>query len=183
MILSEKGLIKQMKEAYKAGGYDFVMDSQQIIVAAPTWLIRCSTRMFPKEALGLVVQHIGALPDHPCYHVSKAAVQTAMESVVRSTLEGMENLTPETGDALKKTCITWKGTEVWQRCKDLAIVRMDPALTDLVASMKIDAAVCSTEGIYVGFYGEASAVWLTGCKNVKDDDTLGMDYLSGYQWN
>lgn len=182
MILSEKGLVQAMKEAYKAGGYDFVTDEDQIIVTAPTWLIRCKTRMFPKEALGLMVQHMGALPDHTCYHVSKAAVQTAMESVVRSTLERMENMAPETGDALKKTCILWKGTEVWQRCRDMAIIRIDPDLTKLVSGMKIDAAICSTEGVYVGFYGEASAAWVAGCKDVKDDDALAMDYLSGYQW-
>lgn len=62
MIISEKGLTKAPKKAYKAGGYVLVNGPDQVIIYTAGWYIRASWAKFPVKALATIVEHMGSLP-------------------------------------------------------------------------------------------------------------------------
>lgn len=62
MIISEKGLTKALKKAYKAAGYVLVNSPDQVIIYTRDWYIRASWPKFPVKALATIVEHMGSLP-------------------------------------------------------------------------------------------------------------------------
>lgn len=182
MILSGKGLTKAMKDSFRAGGYQALIESERIILAGNMWTVRCTTKNFPADAMALIVKHLGVLPEKDgCYKIHKDATQGAMADMVLDSLRNLEEGAPLFGDQIKKTPLTWKCADIWQREKDLGLIRMDPTITSIVAGMAIEDAVCSTDGRYIGVYGEQSAAFIYG--NVThDDDQKIMQYLGGFQW-
>lgn len=182
MILSEKGLTKAMKDSFSAGGYQVLIKSDQTVLEGGTWMIRCVTRSFPADAMALIVKHLGTLPEtDACYKICKNGTQRAMADMMMDSLRNMEAGAPLFGDRIKKTPLTWKSADIWQREKDLGLIRMNPAITDIVAGMAIEDAVCSNDGRYIGVYGGQSAAYIYG-NITHDDDQKIMQHLSGIQW-
>ena len=62
MIISEKGLTRALKKAYKAGGYVLVNGPDQVVIYTRGWYIRGSWPKFPVKALATIVEHMGSLP-------------------------------------------------------------------------------------------------------------------------
>ena len=62
MIISEKGLTRALKKAYKAAGYVLVNSPDQVIIYTRDWYIRASWPKFPVKALATIVEHMGSLP-------------------------------------------------------------------------------------------------------------------------
>ena len=62
MIIDEKGLARNLKYAYKHGGYTMTANDEQIIVYTDNWAIRVDWDKLPRKALATIVEHIGLLP-------------------------------------------------------------------------------------------------------------------------
>jgi hypothetical protein len=63
MLISERGLVKAMKSAYKKAGYTMVSSEEQIILYTKHWYLRADWPQFPAKALALIVEHLECLPD------------------------------------------------------------------------------------------------------------------------
>lgn len=182
MILNEKRLTSLMGESYKGSGYQLLLDEKRMVVMDPMWAVECEKHNIPAEVLALIVKHLGRIPEATiCYKVSKSGIQTIMEPMLLENLQSFYNRMPADGDRIKDTQLSWKSATIWQREKDLGLLRMDPGLTSIVTSFAALGAVCSTDGKMIGFYGEHSAAFIMGMV-AHDDDIKCMDYLGGMQW-
>ena len=64
MLISESGLARRLKFAYRhTGGYTVYNDGDNMMVYTEMWLVRAQRQLFPRKALGVIVEHIGDLPD------------------------------------------------------------------------------------------------------------------------
>ena len=182
MILSDKSLTRMMGEAYKGAGYQMLLDEEQLILTDAMWAVKCEKSKIPAEVLAMIVKHLGRIPEGEiCYRVNKKGVQTIMAPMMRETIEAYENEMPIDGDAIKATPLSWKSATIWQREKDLSLLRMDPGLTSIVTGFAVLGAVCSKDGCRIGFHGECSEVFLLGMVE-HEDDSKCMEYLGGMQW-
>lgn len=62
MILDEKGLSRNLKYAYKHGGYTITANDEQIIIYTENWVVRADWDKLPRKCLATIVEHIGLLP-------------------------------------------------------------------------------------------------------------------------
>ncbi len=62
MILDEKGLARNLKHAYKHGGYTITANNEQIIIYTEAWAVRVDWDKLPRKCLATIVEHIGLLP-------------------------------------------------------------------------------------------------------------------------
>ena len=63
MIISEKGLVRAMKSAWKAGGYRVADISGGAVIWTSDWCVRCGWHSLPRKVLGLIVEHAGIIPE------------------------------------------------------------------------------------------------------------------------
>lgn len=94
-MISEKGLCKILKSAYKNGGYSVIQvrrkvesttqtwQRNEIILNGATWAVRCVTEDLPKAAAVQIVEDVGYMPmdavtpprrtspTRPCWTVSQ----------------------------------------------------------------------------------------------------------------
>lgn len=74
MLLSEKGLARQLKAAYARGGYTINSTAEQLIIYTKGWYVRATWDKFPVKALATIVEHMGQLPTEACtLFLSKAS--------------------------------------------------------------------------------------------------------------
>ena len=75
-MLSEKGLCKILKQAYKQGGYEIMPVAMaddgagrwrrsEITINGAAWAVRCQTVDLPKKAAVQIVEDAGYLPVEP----------------------------------------------------------------------------------------------------------------------
>lgn len=92
-MISEKGLCKILKAAYKSGGYSVIPVQQrveglartwrrnEIILNGATWAVRCLAEGLPKAAAVQIVGDVGYMPMDPVTVQKGEANQTMLESV------------------------------------------------------------------------------------------------------
>lgn len=84
MLLSEKGLTRALKDAYKGGGYTINNTEGQIQIYTGRWYVRSTWDKFPVKALATIVEHMGQLPtEEGAWNLSKAGeAQSVMQTKV-----------------------------------------------------------------------------------------------------
>ena len=99
-MISEKGLCKILKSAYKRGGYSVIPVQRrveslartwrrnEIILNGSTWAIRCLAEELPKAAAVQIVDDVGYMPMEPVTVQKGEPNQTMMENV--ADLRGAE---------------------------------------------------------------------------------------------
>lgn len=92
-MISEKGLCKILKSAFKNGGYSVIQvrsrtETQpttwrrnEIIVNGATWAVRCITEDLPKAAAVQIVEDVGYMPMDAVTVQKNQPNQTMLESV------------------------------------------------------------------------------------------------------
>lgn len=62
MILSERGLVRSIKQAYKRSGCTIISTGEQITIYTDDWYVRADWDKFPIKALAAIVECMGTLP-------------------------------------------------------------------------------------------------------------------------
>jgi len=83
MIISEKGLARCLKRAYKSGGYTLREVGSNLCIYAADWFIRVPWRDLPKKALAVIVEHAGYT------YVGASALHIAKDEEPQEQLEEM----------------------------------------------------------------------------------------------
>ena len=76
MVINEQGLLRAMKEAYKADGYEIecmaIGNMIEIHLETSRWYVNCEIKNLPRKVLGLIAEHLGELPSPgQCFQVKK----------------------------------------------------------------------------------------------------------------
>lgn len=114
MNISEKGLARCLKRAYKSGGYTLRELDNHLCIYAADWFIRVPWRELPKKALAVIVEHAGYT------YVGASALHIAKDEEPQEQLEQMvdEELQAwlETTDSVYATFVpvTFKNLQLLQ---------------------------------------------------------------------
>lgn len=138
MVARENALVREMKKAYKGGGYTVaVYEGGKTMICADCWAVEFAGDSVPREALSLLALHMGFLPaEGEAYKiyagdkeptVQDTVFETAVSFIAEFEARKMDSV-PET---VRKTVLTYDGRAVWQKSGG-DIMLVDPALEKIL---------------------------------------------------
>lgn len=147
MVVNESALLKQMQNAYKSGGYHVAVGDLPhpgCFMIAPygyAWCVIIDRLRVPWSVLGLIVKHIGKIPEKDeAYLVHKDSVQEEVFEVAAKPAQLAEQRSRTvTLSALKHTKLIYADRNVWQRCIDQEIVLVNPEYEDIAVLKEAQA--------------------------------------------
>lgn len=183
MVINEKALLSQMKEAYKGSGYTVAAVGEQMMLTNGYWLAIIDRDNVPGEVLGLLALHIRDIPaPGDAYRVTKtkggAMAQKMVTTEAIASWERMNGLLQETGtgNLMKRTSMTLSGLLLYQECGGDALYMMDPRYAVLFKAHQNPVKLGN--GIYS--LGETSQLWVLRYVDGALDDPL--EHLKQYRW-
>lgn len=186
MVINEKALVKEMKEAYKGWGYTvMVLPGGEWVFMTKAWAAEIDAQTnVPNEALSLIVLHMEYLPEREtAYRIYKdesgPVIQQEVFSVAEATYTALCEQRRET-DAKPLYCWQTKlrlgACRVWQRPSDLEILLIDPTYERIIESKKNIRVV--GDAIYAE--GQISCVYVMRVQNAGEQAHI--EHLSQMQW-
>lgn len=137
MVINENTLLKLMEKAYKGSGYHVISDcshGNRFMIAnyGYAWGVVIERIHMPWSVLGLIVKHIGMIPeDTESFLVNKDNVQTEEFEVAAKPMLGILEKARSVAPALKRTILVFDDRNVWQRSNDQEIVLINPDYEEL----------------------------------------------------
>ena len=161
MVINEKALLSQMKEAYKNGGYTVAVVGDYMMFTNGTWVAVIERDNVPSELLGLLAQHIRDIPgEGQAYTVTKTK-----------------------GDTIAQTRIITEAIQPWtqlaRRKEEGAgdsLYMIDPRYAALFANGLEQVRLGN--GIFAE--GEISQLWVL--RNVEGALEDPLEYLQKFRW-
>lgn len=189
MVVNDKALVREMKDAYKGWGYTVM------VLPGDKWVIRCNDAWaveiegqanVPNEVLALIVLHMGYLPkEGRCYRVYKidkgTCVQKEVYAVAAQNWESYRRELEKVDEALacvRRTALVFGRRRVWQRMEDMQILLIDPRFEGLMDPGPESKILCVGENIYLE--GEISCVYITKARGGASQNLL--DHLAKVKW-
>lgn len=115
MIINERGLVRNIKQAYKRSGYTIISTGDQVTLFTEDWYVRADWDKFPRKALAAIVECMGMLPA-----TSDALAVMAGEEpqVVMPEVAGQDVASWETGedeaDTVTMVPVLFQGYQLYQ---------------------------------------------------------------------
>lgn len=167
MVINEKALVRQMKEAYKTGGYTVAVLDGRMMLTNGHWLANIDEGNVPSGLLGMLAEHIRDVPkEGDAFNVIKTKdgpfVQTRiLEDAVKS-LQHMRTQRDAEWDEpnppmMVHTPLTYKGMQLWQGFPGKEIYMIDPRYSAMIDTMAEDVWKVGN-GLYIK--GEISELWV-----------------------
>ena len=183
MVINEKALVRQMKEAYKTDGYTVAVVGERMMLTNGFWLASIDVDNVPAGLLGMLAEHIRDVPkEGSAYKVIKdkngAYVQHRMIEDAIAPLLRMEK-EKEAGGYLKKmrrTTLTLAGMQLWQAPESMVMYMIDPRYAALFDDH--NQVVRLGGGIYAE--GEISELWVL--RFVENELVDKISHLEQIQW-
>lgn len=173
MIVSEKALIKAMNTAKKAGGYRCWVDGRRTVIYTGFWVVECLTAQLPRKVLGLLVEHMGTLPENgDTWLIVKKDVQKEVTAFGQGLIAELDEAV---GATMKPTPLTLQGYELWQEVGNGRMLAFDPAAIGL-AEEPVAMAVKNGEKTVAAFTGQGSRVF------VWNAEVAGVELLENVAW-
>lgn len=184
MVVNDKALVAQMKNAYKVQGYTVAVKDGQMMINSGFWLVQIDMSNVPNEVLALVALHMRLIPEEDtAYKVVKGDdgpfVQSKLIADAMGGLEQMLEAIEEDGlyHGMKKSSLRFDGNSVWQTTVGNDIYLIDPRYEVLISG---DADVSMVgNGIYAE--GNTSKVWVLRVV-VSGSDADKVKHLEKYRW-
>lgn len=107
MIVSEKGAVKALNEAYKKG-YEIVPAVRQIAIYTEEWALETFTNELPLEVSQKLVEHYGGIQVEAQFVQKGRSAQLMMQAEVSDRLEELQDAT-EQSRVLHRVPITFRG--------------------------------------------------------------------------
>lgn len=182
MVINEKALIRQMKEAYKNQGYTVAVVGSRMMFNNGYWVATVDVANVPNELLGMLAQHIRDVPkEGQSYKVTKTKTGPFVQSrILEEAIEPLTKLATEKQNEktclMRRTDLTMNGAQLWQDCDGPTMYMIDPRYAVLFADH--NAVVRLGNGIYAE--GEISNLWVL---RVADHAAEGkIQHLEKMRW-
>jgi len=181
MVIQEAALVRQMKAAYKNGGYIVACRRDTTVIMCSVWITEIRNEHIPREALGLMALHLGFLPDEgEAYRIMKGddepnvqtmLLETALKPLTRiETALSAEEAPPRV--ELWKTLLTFDGWNLWQKRGNGGMVLVDPELEAILR--KKEDVILIEDGLHkVGEFSRAFIMRGRDEKHQRELDHLG----------
>ena len=184
MIINEKALVQEMKQAYKGWGYTVIVrPGDKWVFKTDSWMVQIDGQgNVPNEVLALIVLHMGELPkkESVCriYKVDTGpAIQKEVFAVANEAIVKLEKMVEEADaqEPIQRTKLMFGTYRVWQKEKDMEIFLMDPHDTRLIDSSEIVA-------VGEGVYAEGDISWAFALRRMDAAEKVHIDHLAEIQW-
>lgn len=187
MVVNEKALMRNMKEAYRNQGYTVAMDEDDFLdICGGYWMVRIAEEETSNELRSLITLHMRKVPEQgEAYKTVKGddgpIVQKKLMEEALGPLEALGKRLSEAiqaggPDSMRKTELRYENTNVWQNATDLGIFLIDPRYEALLEDKK--DVQKTGEGLYAA--DDISTVWICGVINRSAEDKL--KHLAGIRW-
>lgn len=187
MIVNEKALVRQMKDAYKNQGYTVAVRDDRMMITSGYWIVDIDMDDVPSEVLALIALHVRVIPDNDrAYKVVKGDDGPYVQSkLTTEAMAGLEQLDRELSDALqdgtyctmKKTAIRMDGCSLWQGTTEKEIFLTDPRYEVLIESG------AEVHRVGNGLYAEGNCSRLWVLRVAADGaDLAAVRHLEAWRW-
>lgn len=192
-MISEKGLCKILKSAYKGGGYCVAPQTMRlsglagtyrrndIILNGATWAVRCPTVDLPAKAAVQIVEDAGYLPVEAMNIKKGEPNQIVLEEVAASRY-GMLDEQSAGRVHMRKIPVIFR--ERWQlyQTEEGKVFAFDLELLKLIDFNAVQPEAYMTENGHLGvfFWGEA-AVYIAPGRFSRDNEEKIL-YIAGLDW-
>ena len=167
MVINEKALICQVKEAYKTGGYTVAVQDGRMMLSNGYWLASIDEKNVPSKLLSILAEHIRDVPKegqaYRCYKTKEGPF--AQTSILSDAVKPMQTMHRERDTAwddanppmFLHTPLTYNGMQLWQELPYKEIYMIDPRYSVLI-DPKAEEVWKVGNGLYV--QGEISELWV-----------------------
>lgn len=183
MVINEKGLLRAMKEAYRATGYKVAVqnDGEQatVLLAGDGWMVAVQMEHMPRKALGIIAEHLGKIPQpYEAYQVQKDQSQT---EIFGMAIQAARDLLDDTVRwKVAKTDLTMGGYYLWQHLGNKRVFRIHPGLEDILSTYGREVQMVGDDTILVA--GAVSWGSVNCATDLWEDQEAKLAHLSKYQW-
>lgn len=189
MVINDKVLVRELKEAYKGWGYTVLVteDDQWVFRSADAWLVEIDGQdNVPNEVLALIVLHMGHLPkEETCHRIYKgekcSCIQKEVYSAGEETWRSFRKMRSETDVVpveVRRTALVYGRRRVWQERESQQIMLIDPRFEGL---MEVGAeSLIRRVGENICLEGEISEVYISQARGGAPEDML--EHLAQYKW-
>lgn len=190
MVINDKVLVREMKEAYKGWGYTVMVlecGDRWIFRSTDNWIVEIEGQEnVPNEVLALIVLHMGKLPRAgTCHRIYKgekcSCIQKEVYAVAEKDFFSFEKMRAETDGSpvvVRRTALVYGRRRVWQQREDKQIILIDPryeGLMDVGGDSLIRAV-----GANIYLEGEISCVYISRARGGANEALL--DHLAQVSW-
>lgn len=185
MVIKDKALVAQMKDAYGKGGYVVAnRGGDTYVINCAYWAVEIDRENLPREALSLMALHMGFLPEEDrAYRITKTkegpSVQHVLIDVALSNIRKFEQEIDEAAYVpvmMRKTIVTYDGCSVWQKEGNCGVILIDPRYESILRK-KQEARIVSG-ALYVE--GEISKAYIMPVERSSAEPEIV--HLSGTRW-
>lgn len=186
MVIRERSLVREMKEAYKGGGYTVICrPGETTVILCLAWAVEINNENLPREVLSLLALHMGYLPkEGEAYKILKADKEPTVQKMLFDTaILPVRTLEAKTAEMLnsvpvdvKKTLLTFDGCNVWQKTGNNGIILIDPEYESILR--KKDDVIMAGDAIYKE--GEVSKVYVMRVNDAAHENQL--NHLGQIPW-
>ena len=189
MVVNDKALVRELKEAYKGWGYSvMVTDTDHwIFRSADNWVVMIDGQdNVPNEVLAQIVRDTGALPKkntcHRIYKMEKSTcIQKEVYKVAEETWQSFVKKREETDGCpvkIRRTPLVYGRRRVWQEQESKSIILIDPRFEGL---LKVGAeSLIRRVGENICLEGEISEAYISRARGGASEDLL--EHLAQYSW-
>ena len=186
MVINEKALVTQMKNAYNSYGYTVAVQDDRMYLTNGFWLAEIDVDNVPDKILGMFGEHIRDVPKSgDAYKVTKgkdgAIVQKRILEEAMGTVKKMYERRAEAYEGIlpvvmQKTNLTYDGCRVWQAESVRDIFLIDPRYAAMIDKTKDVHRV--GEGIYAE--DDDSKLWVL--RVAKESDKTYLEHMEKISW-
>lgn len=162
MVIDDSILVKLMNKDFKHGGYTVYRSEENVLsVSGEDWLVEINWERVPDKVIGLVAQHMRALPEvGDAFTIQKNADQTVISAMAPRFPEK-----PKNAPLVFKTFLTYSGLEVWQD-GDRNVLMVGEDASNLVYNV---GNICYHIGNGIALIGSVSRAYIQGRFFLDDD--------------
>ena len=181
-MLDEKKTAAALKEAWRRGGYRFVLTNGILSVRTDVWGFQAALVNVPPKVLGLITEHLGSIMEDGFAFLLKkdSAEQSVMldqEAIIWLRIRGTLD---HAATPCKMTPLSYNGLEVWQEQGHLGCAVFDPGDTRIVEDQQRQDARC--DGSPSLLLWSSMAGTIAFARGEIDPDAAWLDRVSGYPW-
>lgn len=186
MVINEKVLVRELKAAYKSGGYIVInRPGGRTVFWTPAWTVEINTENLPREVLALLALHMGCLPEEGrSYRIMKGkdepTVQTMLFESAIIPIRNLEEAVQMAAEVMtvtaRKTVLTFDGWNIWQKIGNNGCLLVNPTCEQLLR--KRDEVIIV--GDYLYKEGEISKVYILRGNEPRHENQL--NHLGQILW-
>jgi len=184
-MISEKGLCKVLKAAYRQG-YEYVPRGKVLTLSGKTWAIRCEAADMPLKAAQQIVGDIGYMPAEPVAIQAGAPNQTLMQDTAAIRALLFDFGSPGNREPMQAIPVIFK--ERWQLYQteegdvfafDIELLKMvDFKAADPITAMYYPEGTNLSMGVWIN---NDTAIYIAPGRFSMEDDRK-ICHIAAYDW-